>query len=133
MGLCMLSRARCAVHGKQFVCAEFGIRAESVRSGVKSPHQECNMMKRGFISLSLRLLLLLSLLFTKLMVIVQHYQRHRIYCEAPCVPKIMNLLISVGLISYDLPINLLVYYKVLLCVQKPAQVYFDLMNSVASQ
>lgn len=28
MGLCMLSRARFTVHGKQFVCAEFGIRAE---------------------------------------------------------------------------------------------------------
>lgn len=34
MGLRMLT-----VHGKQFVCAEFEIRAESVRSGVRSPAQ----------------------------------------------------------------------------------------------
>ena len=34
------------------LCAEFGIRAESVRSGVKSPHQECNMTQPGLVLLS---------------------------------------------------------------------------------
>lgn len=29
------------------MCAEFGIRTQSVRSGVKSPQQEWNMMKYG--------------------------------------------------------------------------------------
>ena len=34
------------------LCAEFGIRAESVRSGGKSPHQECNMTQPGLVLLS---------------------------------------------------------------------------------
>lgn len=41
MGLCMLSRARGAVHGKQFVCAEFGIRAEKCQEwGSRAGHDE---------------------------------------------------------------------------------------------
>lgn len=76
MGLCMSSRARCAVHGKQFVCAEFGIRAESVRSGAKSPLRERNMTKRGLILMSLSLL---SLLFTLLMDIVLHFNQNNIF------------------------------------------------------
>lgn len=42
MGLCMLRRARCTVHGKQFACADWEskVGAESVRSRLKKPHRE---------------------------------------------------------------------------------------------
>ena len=71
MGLCMWSAvhvAPCMV--KQFVCAEFGIRAEKCQERGEGAR---NMMKHAFTSLSLWLLLFLSPLFTLLKLTAQHW------------------------------------------------------------
>lgn len=70
MGLCMLRRARCTVHGKQFACADWEskVGAESVRSRLKKPHREHKHDETRFDSATFYciffLLLLLLLLFT---------------------------------------------------------------------
>lgn len=54
---------------KQFVCAEFGIRAEKCQERGEGAR---NMMKHAFTSLSLWLLLFLSPLFTFLKLTARH-------------------------------------------------------------